>query len=228
MRVRKNCKHKRYTRYLCFVIAITGAFTIFNSQASDIADNDLNSFTPSSPVIADEFNQNFTVVKDAINTKQDKITGCGANFYMESVNTDGTSVCKPISTGMASVQNGNAVSINRNFQNIVSLNVTPPSAGHLLVNATMLTMCGDDYDGFYPTDVQLTKIASTNATSPAFKATSVSQNNSPTTFTATYQFAVEAENTTIILQASCSIGFTGSITVQSLNTVFSPNNIQSP
>jgi len=86
-----------YKYRLSVVAALLIASTLSAAQVGT-----LTNFEANTTAKASEVNHNFIVLKDAVNdndtrisAKQDRVSGaCGAGFYMQSVNADGSVVCQ--------------------------------------------------------------------------------------------------------------------------------------
>lgn len=72
---------------ICFLTSAT--------LASNVADTDIVTFTANSTAKAAEVNQNFTAVKNAVNTKQNAVSEtCAAGSAISAINSDGTVECE--------------------------------------------------------------------------------------------------------------------------------------
>lgn len=75
--------------------------------------NTLTTFSNGAKTNADEVNTNFTTLKDAVNSKQDKLIGaCAAGSFINQVNADGSLVCDTPAGGgdITGVAAGNGLS----------------------------------------------------------------------------------------------------------------------
>lgn len=85
----------------CLVVSMAAAvLTAIDARAANIGDNDLVGFEAGRKAVAAEVNNNFGKIKDAINSKQDRIVGtCGPGSAIAAVNDNGSVVCEPLAGG---------------------------------------------------------------------------------------------------------------------------------
>jgi hypothetical protein len=88
------------TRTLAAILLLAAG----GAHASDVADAAVKTFTANETLKAGELNQNFSALKQGVNSKQDKLTGsCAAGSFVRQVNADGSLVCD-VGTGPAGPQ----------------------------------------------------------------------------------------------------------------------------
>lgn len=77
------------------MLTTAALLTATTADASNVADTDLVTFSANTTAKAAEVNQNFTVIKNAVNTKQNSVTGtCATGTAIGTINSDGTVVCE--------------------------------------------------------------------------------------------------------------------------------------
>jgi hypothetical protein len=80
--------------------------TLFSltATASDVADDALTTFQSNTTAKSSEVNANFSTLKDAVNTKQDKVTGtCPSGQAIREIAADGTITCETDDVGAGDV-----------------------------------------------------------------------------------------------------------------------------
>ena len=101
---------------ILFVITAVGTGMFGSTHAADVADGALVTFQPATPAKVAEVNGNFTVLKGAVNSKQDKISaGCSDGEFIRKINADGTVVC-------AMTQNDSVCVLGEQFVNDADTN----------------------------------------------------------------------------------------------------------
>lgn len=87
-------KNKTSFSTIC-VVSLFAGFIQNTAFSADLADQDIIGFSPNTPVTAGDFNTNFDNVKNAINTKQDKIiNSCDPGESIRIINPDGSVQCE--------------------------------------------------------------------------------------------------------------------------------------
>lgn len=126
------------------IAALTIVFFQGTVYSADLADSDIIGFSPNTPVSAGDFNTNFNNVKDAINTKQDKISnGCGTGQYIQIINANGTVVCQPDLVGSGGgggitgviSQDSTGINADTNISGVVNLQLNNDLLNNNAINA---------------------------------------------------------------------------------------------
>jgi len=79
--------------------AIGVCFFTSATLASNVADSDIVTFTANATAKAAEVNQNFTAIKNAVNSKQDAVSGtCAAGSAISAIAANGTVTCEVVTS----------------------------------------------------------------------------------------------------------------------------------
>jgi hypothetical protein len=81
---------KRILAYAVVTLTLVAAGVLVSAQL------DLTTFTPNTPILAEEVNGNFEALADSLSTKQTRVTdGCVVGSAIRTINADGTVECEP-------------------------------------------------------------------------------------------------------------------------------------